>query len=102
MNDAPSRIHGSHHWAFERLLSAGLVPLTAAAFATSGSNFPILDDVLGVSLVMHSNIGVRPSPPFRLCFAGAAQADWTDTGLLVCMIRIAEYLRSRTLPFWGI
>ena len=64
MNDptsfpAPSRTHGSHHWAFERLLSAGLVPLTAAAFATSGSSYPILDGILGVSLVMHSHIGVR-------------------------------------------
>ncbi|KJA14228.1 hypothetical protein HYPSUDRAFT_49361 [Hypholoma sublateritium FD-334 SS-4] len=54
---APSRTHGSHHWAFERLLSAGLVPLTAAAFATSGSSYPILDGILGVSLVMHSHIG---------------------------------------------
>lgn len=70
MNDAPSRIHGSHHWAFERLLSAGLVPLAAAAFATSGSNFPILDDVLGVSLIIHSNIGVRPFPSISLVFRG--------------------------------
>ncbi|KJA19317.1 hypothetical protein HYPSUDRAFT_895354 [Hypholoma sublateritium FD-334 SS-4] len=54
---APSRTHGSHHWAFERLLSAGLVPLTAAAFATSGSSYPVLDGILGVSLVMHSHIG---------------------------------------------
>ncbi|TFK59588.1 hypothetical protein BDN72DRAFT_851194 [Pluteus cervinus] len=53
----PSRTHGSHHWAFERLLSAGLVPLTVAAFATSGTNYPILDGILGVSLVMHSHIG---------------------------------------------
>ncbi|KAF9482863.1 hypothetical protein BDN70DRAFT_874450 [Pholiota conissans] len=52
-----SRAHGSHHWAFERLLSAALVPLTAAAFATSGSSYPILDGILGVSLVMHSHIG---------------------------------------------
>lgn len=53
----PSRTAGSHHWAFERLLSAGLVPLTVAAFVTSGTNYPILDGVLGVSLVMHSHIG---------------------------------------------
>jgi len=55
----PSASHGSYHWAFERLLSAGLVPLTAAAFVTSGSNYPILDGILGVSLVVHSHIGVR-------------------------------------------
>ncbi|KAJ3500915.1 hypothetical protein NLJ89_g9577 [Agrocybe chaxingu] len=53
----PSPIHGSYHWAFERLLSAGLVPLTAAAFVTSGSNYPIVDALLGVSLVMHSHLG---------------------------------------------
>ena len=55
----PSRTDGSHHWAFERLLSASLVPLTAAAFVTSGSSYPVLDGVLGVSLVMHSHLGVR-------------------------------------------
>lgn len=54
----PSKTHGSYHWAFERLLSAGLVPLTAAAFVTSGSQYPVLDGILGVSLVMHSHIGV--------------------------------------------
>ncbi|KAF8656460.1 hypothetical protein AX16_002545 [Volvariella volvacea WC 439] len=53
----PSRIHGSYHWAFERVLSAGLVPLTVAAFATSGTNYPVLDGILGMSLIMHSHIG---------------------------------------------
>lgn len=56
---APSPIHGSYHWAFERFLSAALVPLTAAAFVTSGSNYAIMDGLLGVTLVMHSHIGVR-------------------------------------------
>ena len=55
-----SRSHGSYHWAFERLLSASLVPLTAAAFVTSGSNYPVLDGLFGVGLIMHSHIGVRP------------------------------------------
>ncbi|KAF8152536.1 mitochondrial inner membrane protein [Crassisporium funariophilum] len=53
----PSRSHGSYHWAFERLLSASLVPLTAAAFVTSGSNYPMVDALLGVGLVMHSHMG---------------------------------------------
>ncbi|KAI9507656.1 CybS-domain-containing protein [Russula earlei] len=48
---------GSHHWTFERLLSAGLVPLTAAAFVTSGSATPLLDGLLGISLIVHSHIG---------------------------------------------
>ncbi|KAH9999110.1 mitochondrial inner membrane protein [Russula vinacea] len=49
--------HGSHHWTFERLLSAGLVPLTAAAFVTSGSPTPLLDGLLGISLIVHSHMG---------------------------------------------
>ncbi|TCD67729.1 membrane anchor subunit of succinate dehydrogenase, Sdh4 [Steccherinum ochraceum] len=53
----PNRSHGSHHWAFERLLCAALVPLTGAAFVVSGSAYPVLDGLLGVSLVMHSHIG---------------------------------------------
>ncbi|KAJ7750972.1 mitochondrial inner membrane protein [Mycena maculata] len=53
----PSRAHGSHHWSFERLLSASLIPLTGAAFATSPSVHPVLDGLLGVSLVVHSHIG---------------------------------------------
>jgi len=43
---------------FERLVSADLVPLIATAFITSGSSHPILDGVLGVSLVMHSHFEV--------------------------------------------
>ena len=54
----PSKTHGSYHWAFERLLSAALVPMTAAAFVTSGSSYPVLDGILGISLVVHSHIGV--------------------------------------------
>ena len=66
MNDptsfpSPSRVHGSYHWAFERLLSAGLIPLTVAAFVTSTTAHPILDGLLGVSLVVHSHIGVSSS-----------------------------------------
>ncbi|KIP07430.1 hypothetical protein PHLGIDRAFT_105644 [Phlebiopsis gigantea 11061_1 CR5-6] len=53
----PSRIHGSYHWAFERLLSAALVPMTAATFVTSGTNYPLLDGILGISLIVHSHIG---------------------------------------------
>lgn len=54
---APSKSHGSHHWAFERLLSAALIPLTAAAAVTGGSHYPVLDGVLAISLVVHSHIG---------------------------------------------
>ena len=57
----PNKSQGSHHWAFERLLAASLLPITGAAFVTSGSAYPVLDGILGVSLVMHSHIGVCPS-----------------------------------------
>lgn len=50
----PSRAHGSHHWAFERLLAASLVPLTAGAFVVNGS---VIDGLLGLTLVVHSHIG---------------------------------------------
>ena len=56
-----SRAEGSHHWAFERLLSAALIPMTGAAFVTSGSHYPLLDGILAVSLVVHSHIGVSLS-----------------------------------------
>ncbi|KAF7365506.1 Succinate dehydrogenase [ubiquinone] cytochrome b small subunit [Mycena venus] len=50
-----SRVHGSHHWSFERLLSASLTPHTGTAFTTSPSVHPVLDGILGVSLVVHSH-----------------------------------------------
>ncbi|KAF7796066.1 hypothetical protein EIP86_007237 [Pleurotus ostreatoroseus] len=53
----PNRAHGSYHWAFERILTASLVPLTGAAFIASTTANPILDGLLGVGLVMHSHIG---------------------------------------------
>ncbi|KAF8333459.1 CybS-domain-containing protein [Cantharellus anzutake] len=53
----PSKVEGSHHWSYERLLSAALVPLTASAVAVSGSAHPIVDGMLGVALVVHSHIG---------------------------------------------
>ncbi|KAG9020250.1 membrane anchor subunit of succinate dehydrogenase, Sdh4 [Tulasnella sp. JGI-2019a] len=62
VNDAttfpePNRSHGSHHWAFERLLSVVLLPLTASAFAMSSSPHPVVDGLLAMSLVIHSHIG---------------------------------------------
>lgn len=54
----PSAAHGSYHWAFERLLAAGLVPLTIAPFA-SGSLNPTLDAVLCGTLLLHSHLGFQ-------------------------------------------
>ena len=73
----PSRSHGSHHWAFERLLSASLVPLTAAAVVTTGSQYPIVDGLLGIALVMHSHIGVRVA--LVACRLASTQSPRTGT-----------------------
>lgn len=66
----PNKSHGSYHWAFERLLAASLIPITGAAFVTSGSAYPVLDGILGVSLIMHSHIGVRLPLKTFMVFAG--------------------------------
>ncbi|KAK8870002.1 hypothetical protein IAR55_000572 [Kwoniella newhampshirensis] len=62
VNDAttfpePSKSHGSYHWAFERVLSAALVPMTVGAAVSTGSAYPIMDGILAVSLIVHSHIG---------------------------------------------
>jgi succinate dehydrogenase (ubiquinone) membrane anchor subunit len=87
----PSKFHGSYHWAFERLLSAALVPITAAAFVTTGSNHPVVDGLLGVSLVMHSHIGVFPQ---FFAHAGLHVGTQFDTILV-------DYLHSRKFPVIG-
>ena len=67
---APSKTHGSYHWAFERFLSAALLPITGAAFVTTGSQYPLIDALLGVSLVIHSHIGVSSLFPLFWFFFG--------------------------------
>jgi hypothetical protein len=57
-------------WSFERLLAAGLVPLTTPAFVTSGSTAPLLDGHLGVSL-----IALRPFLSLLECALIAATTD---------------------------
>ncbi|KAJ8108155.1 hypothetical protein OPT61_g8370 [Boeremia exigua] len=52
----PDYTHGSYHWSFERIVSAGLVPLTIAPFA-AGSLNPVTDSILCALLVVHSHIG---------------------------------------------
>ncbi|KAI0204409.1 mitochondrial succinate dehydrogenase cytochrome b560 subunit D [Astrocystis sublimbata] len=63
VNDAapvpdPSPTHGSYHWTFERVVAAGLVPLTVAPFA-SGSLNPALDAILCALLLVHSHVGMQ-------------------------------------------
>ncbi|CBX97877.1 hypothetical protein IAQ61_000943 [Plenodomus lingam] len=52
----PDYTHGSYHWTFERIVSAGLIPLTIAPFA-AGSLNPVTDSILCALLVIHSHIG---------------------------------------------
>ncbi|KAI1181841.1 mitochondrial succinate dehydrogenase cytochrome b560 subunit D [Nemania serpens] len=63
VNDAvlvpdPKPTHGSYHWTFERVVAAGLVPLTVAPFA-AGSLNPALDAVLCALLLVHSHVGFQ-------------------------------------------
>ncbi|KAL8363760.1 hypothetical protein RB601_009496 [Gaeumannomyces tritici] len=53
-----SPAHGSYHWTSERLLAAGLVPLTVAPFA-AGSLNPTMDAVLISALLLHSHLGLQ-------------------------------------------
>ncbi|KAF3913801.1 hypothetical protein ABW21_db0200739 [Orbilia brochopaga] len=55
-----SATHGSYHWAFERLIAIGLVPLTVAPFVAGTAN-PALDAALGTALILHSHIGFDAS-----------------------------------------
>jgi succinate dehydrogenase (ubiquinone) membrane anchor subunit len=52
----PSPSHGSYHWTFERLVAAGLIPLTVAPFA-AGSLNPVTDALLCGTILVHSHIG---------------------------------------------
>ncbi|QDS70827.1 hypothetical protein FKW77_004995 [Venturia effusa] len=52
----PSPSHGSYHWTFERLISAGIVPLTMAPFI-GGSLNPLMDGIFCAALLAHSHIG---------------------------------------------
>lgn len=48
--------HGSYHWTFERLVSAGLIPLTIAPFAAGTLN-PTMDALFCATILIHSHIG---------------------------------------------
>ncbi|KOS19700.1 Succinate dehydrogenase cytochrome b small subunit [Escovopsis weberi] len=54
----PNAAHGSYHWTFERLLAAGLVPLSVAPFA-AGSLNPTMDAVLCSAVLLHSHLGFQ-------------------------------------------
>jgi hypothetical protein len=74
----PSRIYGSRHWAFKRLLPASLIPMIGAVAATSASPYPILDGVLALSLVVHSHIGVSLEVSWTAFLTGFI-SNWLDS-----------------------
>lgn len=62
VNDAyipptPEKTHGSYHWAFERTVAAGLVPLTIAPFFTGVST--VADAALSSLLLFHCYTGFQ-------------------------------------------
>lgn len=98
-----NRTHGSHHWTFERLLAAGLVPLTGAAFVTSGSPAPLLDGLLGLSLIVHSHIGVRSlttTLPLLFCFFYYLPLTYSAGGMQFDSV-LVDYIHKRKFPKLG-
>lgn len=67
----PDYTHGSYHWSFERIISAGLIPLTVAPFA-AGSLHPVSDSILCALLVLHSHIGFECVHSTTRCNHGSA------------------------------
>ncbi|OLN82901.1 Succinate dehydrogenase [ubiquinone] cytochrome b small subunit, mitochondrial [Colletotrichum chlorophyti] len=54
----PSPAHGSYHWSFDRVLAAGLVPITITPFA-AGSLNPTTDAILCALILIHSHTGFQ-------------------------------------------
>ncbi|KAL0935279.1 succinate dehydrogenase cytochrome b small subunit [Colletotrichum truncatum] len=54
----PSPAHGSYHWSFDRILAAGLVPITITPFA-AGSLNPTTDAILCALILIHSHTGFQ-------------------------------------------
>ncbi|KAI1414117.1 CybS-domain-containing protein [Hypoxylon sp. FL1857] len=74
-----SPTHGSYHWTFERLVAAGLIPLTIAPFAGSSLN-PGLDAILCSLLLVHCHLGFQ--------------------SVLIDYIPIKKYPKSRKGSMW--
>ncbi|KAF6744397.1 CybS-domain-containing protein [Ephemerocybe angulata] len=81
----PSPTHGYHLTTgsanARTLAAAAPVPLTASAFATSGTNYPMLDGILGLSLIAHSRSHWCSAYSFYQC--------------------VVDYLHPRKFPILG-
>ncbi|KAI1105785.1 CybS-domain-containing protein [Jackrogersella minutella] len=74
-----SPTHGSYHWTFERLVAAGIIPLTLAPFAGSSLN-PGLDAILCSLLLVHCHLGFQ--------------------SVIIDYIPTREYPKSRKTAIW--
>ncbi|KAI1459917.1 CybS-domain-containing protein [Annulohypoxylon moriforme] len=74
-----SPTHGSYHWTFERLVAAGIIPLTVAPFAGSSLN-PGLDAILCSLLLVHCHLGFQ--------------------SVLIDYIPTSKYPKSRKASIW--
>ncbi|KAI2463180.1 CybS-domain-containing protein [Annulohypoxylon bovei var. microspora] len=74
-----SPTHGSYHWTFDRLVAAGIIPLTVAPFAGSSLN-PGLDAILCSLLLVHCHLGIQ-----------SVLIDYIPTG---------QYPKSRKASMW--
>ncbi|KAF4592388.1 succinate dehydrogenase (ubiquinone) membrane anchor subunit [Ophiocordyceps camponoti-floridani] len=98
VNDAapipePNAAHGSYHWTFERLLAAGLVPLTIAPFA-AGSLNPTMDAILCSAMLLHSHMGFQQViidyvPKKR--YPGLRKACWWGLNLATLTVGVGLY-----------
>ena len=71
--------------------------MTAAAFVTSGSNYPVVDGLLAVGLVMHSHIGVGPPPSLIKLLL----LNRTETFEIKFDCIVVDYLPIRKFPVIG-
>ncbi|KAI0473368.1 CybS protein [Xylariaceae sp. FL0804] len=77
----PHPTHGSYHWTFDRLVAAGLVPLTLAPFAAGGLN-PATDAALCALLLLHSHSGLQ--------------------SVIIDYIPTSRYPKSRRAAMWAL
>ncbi|KAK0764525.1 hypothetical protein N5P37_003927 [Trichoderma harzianum] len=89
----PSASHGSYHWTFERLLAAGLVPLSIAPFA-AGSLNPTTDAILCSAVLLHSHIGFQSViidyiPKTR--YSGLRKIFWWGLNLATVTVGVGLY-----------
>ncbi|SCU89537.1 LAME_0E04104g1_1 [Lachancea meyersii CBS 8951] len=56
---APSRIHGSLHWDFQRVTSVALLPLVGSSLASGGDISVVADSILATMLLGHVYVGFQ-------------------------------------------